>query len=451
VSADRFDAAIRELYLDAGRGPLRVRVSDDLAPHLRAGQTARLERVDAKDLRRGDLAGVRGPDGSVRLLRVLGRDGGAVLGLAGTSLLRVKPSLVLGRAVAVEADDGPRQLDVAATGLTQRAQLRWSETRARWQARRERLSLKAYLTRLYWDVNDSFMQGIPASGDILVTDRCPVGCRFCLYSCVPEGHDMPADRIAAVAREFRDAGVPRVRILGGEPFINARLALESFLAVRDAYPPELISVQTSGHWGGSQQQVASRLDPVADAGLMELHLSFDSFHLERFPIDNYRRILARAAGHGVECVMSVHYSTALKQRLPELLELKRSHPFTLRLLTVSREGRAELLSDAELSVDGVMDFRDQLLGEPGVEIRMEDSSCFRWTVFPDGELSFCCKQHPKNMVGNLERTPLADLGGELRRQGTRNRLRVARFALSYGGELSWNPCLSCPLKAHDRL
>ena len=441
------EAAIRELYLAAPRGPLRVHVDDALAPWIEAGDTVRLERLGASALGAGDIAGVKGPEDTVRLLRYIGVENGAVLGVVRRSLLRVKPEMVVGRAVAVERAGQTRPLVAAAHSTVARARLGAEVALGRLKETGDRLALKAYLTRLYWGVTEAFMTGVPETGDILVTDRCPVGCRFCLYSCVPEGSDMPTATITAVAQAYRDARVPKVRILGGEPFISLEMALNSFRAVASVYPADDIQVVTSGHWGGTDYLTASRLDPVAQAGLKHLLLSFDTFHIERFPVDNYERILKRAASLGLEAVLSIHYSTPLMAYLPKILELRRNYPFALRLLTVSKDGLAELLSDAELDVSGVADFQRTLLNEPGVELVMEDSTCFRWTTFPSGDLYFCCKQDEKNRVGNLGRESLDDLRAGLTHRVATNRLRVLNFAVRYDGELSWNPCLSCPLKA----
>jgi hypothetical protein len=258
---------------------------------------------------------------------------------------------------------------------------------------------------------------------------------------------MDEEMVRRAAAAFRAAGVPRVRILGGEPFLNPPHLLGCFRTIRESYAADDVLILTSGYFATREEAVRSRLDPLVEAGLRHLHLSFDAFHLERYPVGCYERLLAYCGERGLQAALVVHYSVGLARDLETLLDLRRRYPFQVRVTVVSREGDAALLKESETSVVGFDSFRRRLLGEPGVELISEDRSCFRWTVFPNGDVHFCCKQNEQNRVGNLARDPFPALQDRLRRGAARNRLNVLRFAACPTGEVSGNACLSCPLEA----
>jgi len=412
------DDTIRDLYLKAASGPLRVALgAGGYAPWLRAGDVVLLDRLGLGAARPGEFIGLRDPHGEVRLLRLLERRGDSVRLLAPERLEEMAADAVVGRATHVVRGDREVPLDTARSPSALLVD-------------RMRTSLRSARRRVR-----------------VTADRCPVGCRFCIYSCVATGNDMPVEIVRRAARAFRTAGIPRIRILGGEPFMAVPQLVAAFRAICEAYDPADVSVLTSAYYGTSAERVRAKMDPVVAAGLGNVHLSFDAFHLERYPVSCYERVLDYLNERDLVASLVVHYSDGLERELTTLLRLRERHPFGVRITTVSREGDAQLLKDSETSVLGFDAFRAGLLDAPGIELISEDRSCFRWTVFPNGDLHFCCKQNEDNRVGNLAEAEFPELQDRLRRLAHRNRMNIIRFASCPTDDASGNACLTCPLEA----
>jgi MoaA/NifB/PqqE/SkfB family radical SAM enzyme len=440
-----YDKLIREIYLAGARGPLRVALGEgSYLPYLQSGDVALVERGADRAPRPGEFIGVKNGDGDIRLVRFLGREGDRVRILTPVRSERLPAAEVVGRVSAIERQGKKIPVAAAASG----ARLRLEALRAAGRRLKRRLGLQAGLTAVYWSLVDSFESGVSETGDLLVTDRCTVGCRFCIYSCVAAGQEMDPALVGRAARAFRAAGLPRVRILGGEPFLNLPHLLACFRAIREVYPPEDIIILTSGYFGTRDEAVAARMDPLVALGLRRVHLSFDVFHLERYPVSCYERVLEYCREKDLDAALVVHYSAGLMPELETLLKLRARYPFEVRITMVSREGDARLLKESETSVVGFDEFRARLLATPGIELLSEDRSCFRWTVFPSGDVHFCCKQNEQNRVGNLARDSFPELRDRLRAVSARNRMNVLRFATCPTGEVSGNACLTCPLEAH---
>ena len=438
------DGLIRELYRKAARGPLKVGVGPTgYPPHLRPGEVARVERDRGAGARPGDFLAVDGEHGDVRLVRLLAQGDGAVQVFGPARIEAVPADAILGRVVAVERDGREVALDTRMSA----AALAATSALSRLRAGKRRMRLTTSLAALYWHLAATFDRGVSETGDILITDKCPVGCTFCIYSCRPAGTDMTVDLVAKSAAEFRAAGIPKARLLGGEPFVSVPHLVDCFRAVRRSYDADDIIVLTSGYFGTSAERVRQKCDPLVAEGLRHLHLSFDTFHLERYPVSCYEQVLDYCRERRLTAALVVHYTADLASELGTLLRLRQRYPFAVRITTVSREGDATRLSESETSVAGFDEFRRQVLDEPGVELVSEDRSCFRWTAFPGGDVHFCCKQNDDNRVGNLERESFRTIRERLRDHGHRNRLNVLRFLAGHRGEVSGNACLTCPLRA----
>jgi cyclic pyranopterin phosphate synthase len=111
-----------------------------------------------------------------------------------------------------------------------------------------------------------------------VTDRCNFRCIYC-RSADPENyqaHDkiLSWDELERLGRVFRDLGIRKVRITGGEPMV--RPGVEDFVARMAALGFADLAMTTNGH------QLADRVDRLIAAGLNRINVSLDSLDAAKF-------------------------------------------------------------------------------------------------------------------------------------------------------------------------
>ncbi len=114
---------------------------------------------------------------------------------------------------------------------------------------------------------------------ISVTDRCNLRCAYCMpeqeYTWLPRQDILAFEEIAELARIFRDAGVRRLRLTGGEPLLRRGLPrLVAMLA--DLAGIEDLAMTTNGVLLPEQGRA------LKDAGLSRVTVSLDTLRPERF-------------------------------------------------------------------------------------------------------------------------------------------------------------------------
>ena len=110
-----------------------------------------------------------------------------------------------------------------------------------------------------------------------VTDRCDFRCVYCMaedMTFLPRQQVLTLEEIGRLAHSFRDLGVDKIRLTGGEPLVRrdildlvtdiGRLGLRDF------------AMTTNG------SHLAAQADALARAGLHRLNISLDSLDPERF-------------------------------------------------------------------------------------------------------------------------------------------------------------------------
>jgi cyclic pyranopterin phosphate synthase len=113
---------------------------------------------------------------------------------------------------------------------------------------------------------------------ISVTDRCNFRCIYC-RSADPENyqqHDkiLSWPELERLARIFRNLGIQRVRVTGGEPLV--RPGVEDFISRLSQIGFPDISMTTNGH------QLVERCEKLIAAGLKRINISLDSLDPARF-------------------------------------------------------------------------------------------------------------------------------------------------------------------------
>ena len=113
---------------------------------------------------------------------------------------------------------------------------------------------------------------------ISVTDKCNFRCLYCMppegLQWLPKSEILSYEEIAAIAREFAQEGVSRIRISGGEPTIRPNL--ERLIAMlRSIDGIEDIALSTNG------VRLPELAGTYRDAGLDRVNMSADSLKPER--------------------------------------------------------------------------------------------------------------------------------------------------------------------------
>ena len=113
---------------------------------------------------------------------------------------------------------------------------------------------------------------------ISVTDKCNFRCLYCMppegLQWLPKSEILSYEEIAAIAGEFAQEGVSRIRITGGEPTIRPNL--ERLIAMlRSIDEIEDIALSTNG------VRLPELAGTYRDAGLDRVNMSADSLKPER--------------------------------------------------------------------------------------------------------------------------------------------------------------------------
>lgn len=116
---------------------------------------------------------------------------------------------------------------------------------------------------------------------IHLTYRCPLACSHCCFSSdmSREGHLDLDEILQAIDDASRLPSMRRLEFVGGDPFMHADLML---VATRHARERgfHTVGAVTSAYWAGSAERARRELEPLAEAGLSVLTISFDDMHAE---------------------------------------------------------------------------------------------------------------------------------------------------------------------------
>lgn len=111
---------------------------------------------------------------------------------------------------------------------------------------------------------------------VSVTDRCNFRCQYCMprevfgpdFAFLPRDQVLSFEGIARLARIFRDLGVRKLRLTGGEPTLRAQLP--TLVAMLKEIEGLELTLTTNG------TLLKSLAQPLADAGLDRITVSLDS-------------------------------------------------------------------------------------------------------------------------------------------------------------------------------
>lgn len=133
---------------------------------------------------------------------------------------------------------------------------------------------------------------------LMLSYRCQLACRHCLYACGPGWRDwMSAEQVTRLLEGVREVWRhPRgVHFSGGEPFLRFDLLRHAVReAVRLSMPIEY--VETSGSWFHDDDASRAKLRALYEAGLRRLLISVSPFHAEVLPLARSVSFIEAACG-----------------------------------------------------------------------------------------------------------------------------------------------------------
>jgi GTP 3',8-cyclase len=143
---------------------------------------------------------------------------------------------------------------------------------------------------------------------ISVTDRCNFRCTYCMpkevfgadYSFLPHAELLTFEEITRLARIFRQHGIEKIRLTGGEPLL--RKGIETLVAMLAREVPDVALALTTN---GSALKVKAKA--LKDAGLTRVTVSLDSLddatfkrmNAADFPVAKVLEAIDAATGAGL--------------------------------------------------------------------------------------------------------------------------------------------------------
>lgn len=112
---------------------------------------------------------------------------------------------------------------------------------------------------------------------ISLTDNCNLRCFYCMpeedYDFTPASRLMQPDEIMAIAKQFVEMGVNKIRLTGGEPLVRKDVGK----IIQDlATLPVRLTLTTNG------TRLHQYADVLKDAGVQSLNISLDTLDQDRF-------------------------------------------------------------------------------------------------------------------------------------------------------------------------
>ena len=114
---------------------------------------------------------------------------------------------------------------------------------------------------------------------ISLAERCNLRCTYCMppegVPLQPESHLLQTPEILTLAQHFKNHGVNKIRLTGGEPTLRKDL-VDILQGLKDMGGFEELAITTNG------VTLAKNLDAYLEAGLNRVNISLDTLHPEKF-------------------------------------------------------------------------------------------------------------------------------------------------------------------------
>lgn len=164
---------------------------------------------------------------------------------------------------------------------------------------------------------------------ILVWNTCNAECSHCAVSSGPtQRGEMSLDELKRIVSEASSSGPgAKIGLSGGEAFLRlpALLELVTFATERGC----VVSVNTNGFWGSTDEKAESVCRALKEAGLRRLVVSVDDFHQVYIPVERPLKVIAACKSEHLEVELqfvatrgSGRLADFLKEHGDELLNVR---------------------------------------------------------------------------------------------------------------------------------
>lgn len=211
----------------------------------------------------------------------------------------------------------------------------------------------------------------PQQVTVLATSQCTAACSHCSMNSSPERRDrLRLQTFIDTIEELHSRSPLRVVIFaGGEPTLAGEMLLN---AIAHADMLGIVTrIVTNASWAISEAKAAAKIRELRQAGLGELNISADDYHLSYIPFDNVVRAWRAAKGQGFSSVViancygpnSLVTPCYVMDRLAETLPMRFDEDGTPDALPpASADGTVYMMSNSYL----------QLLGRSHGQIAIDD-------------------------------------------------------------------------------
>lgn len=236
----------------------------------------------------------------------------------------------------------------------------------------------------------------------LLTQRCPIRCRHCVYRLGPSTNqdtDVVAKELLDWMEQAVEAGITEFCFTGGEPFLVYGTLQRA--ASKVAHLRAKAGVITNAFWAVSEEAARRKLEPLC--ALQELSISADHFHQEHVPFERVRHAIVAARTVGIPPRVKVAYTDDNE-------------------VTILQNSLADVLAPDEMDADMLRNVGRMVKQEtlaPPLPREALESGCQATTraptVLPDGSVCGCCGpiltlkgDHPM-WLGNLREKSLSQI------------------------------------------
>jgi len=131
----------------------------------------------------------------------------------------------------------------------------------------------------------------PYLAGVMLSYRCTIACRHCLFACKPGNPNAVMSVSDAVTCTVEFSKLNRiVHLSGGEPFMFYDVLLSAAReSSKRGFPPHM--VQTNCSWCSSDEMVERRFGELRDIGMLGMYFSADPYHQEFVPAERVRRAI----------------------------------------------------------------------------------------------------------------------------------------------------------------
>lgn len=267
----------------------------------------------------------------------------------------------------------------------------------------------------------------PKQLTVLATSQCTAACSHCSMNSAPTRRDrLSAERMCRAISELHERSPLRVVIFaGGEPTLLGESLLDA-IAHADSLGITT-RIVTNAYWATCEEKAITKIVELRQAGLAELNISVDDFHIPYIPFANVANAWNASKNRGFRSVViancygpkSTINPAYIMDQLGENLPVRfDSEGLSCQLPAPASDGTVYMLSNSYLQILGrshsILEISDVFVPEHPEAL----SGPCPWAVrsaalSPKGHLLACCGMEAENNAvldfGDIIDTDLKDL------------------------------------------